>query len=936
MHYPVPCRNFRQNALKSKSVSVLSVTLAALLMIFTGSQVFAQSQESGPGKTRASMSKKSSATAASVAPAKKPSRADALSDEGFGKPDRYRAEATAFPNETVEPPQSEGARSAWKQLDRDRHDEERDWRLISPSTNTVDALATYTGRATTVAGRVTALALTPGCGKKGGDECVLLMGAAGGGVWRAEEPFEGKPDWKSINKGIDSTAIGAIAVDPNGRGKVIYVGTGEPNLSGDSEAGVGLYKTNDGGDTWQLMPASVPLARGLSIGGVAVDPSNPRHIIFGTSSSVHGSAASASASYPPNTPPLGLYESINGGDTFSSVFISPQYNAVYGGVTQVEFDPRDPGIVYFTALGIGIYRRAPALDGAGVKLVFRTGGPNDGYNRLAFALADRGTSTRIYAADTVDYLGTSAIYRVDNAGVPAATLSNVSGNIGWISLSSPNNGDPGFASYGFCQGQCFYDLFIGTPPGRPDEVWIGGSMNYDEIFGYEPPRSNGRAVMRSTDAGVHFADMTRDTRNPSEGMHPDQHAIVFNPQKPGMAIIGSDGGVVRTDGKFVNTSGSCASRPGVSGPDLVDCLQWLSAVPNKIDSLNAGLSTLQFQSVSLNPKNPRGEFMGGTQDNGTWAYGTPGRPWFESIGGDGGQSGFDAVNPNIRVHTYYSVGMDVNFRGAEPLGWNYISDPLYASLERSAFYVPLITDPVVGGTMFVGMQHIFRTKDNGGTQASLEAHCNEYTYDGTIFCGDWVPIGGDLTSTAYGSDNRAGRYVVAIGRSSLDTGSMWAGTFRGRLFVTRNADADNPAAVAFQRVDSLLTPRRGVSDVVVDSADGNHAWASFTGYGAYTPSAPGHVYDIKAPVGGAVVITDISYNIGDMPVTGLARDDATGDLYAATDFGVLRLALGTTTWRVVGRALPPVAVYHLTFSQSERVLYAATHGRSVWRLDLRD
>ncbi len=71
-------------------------------------------------------------------------------------------------------------------------------------------------------------------------------------------------------------------------------------------------------------------------------------------------------------------------------------------------------------------------------------------------------------------------------------------------------------------------MFVESPPGQPDTVWLGGAMNYDElpVFGGNG-RSNGRAVMRSTDAGVSFTDMTNDAQNPPLGMHPDQHAIVF-------------------------------------------------------------------------------------------------------------------------------------------------------------------------------------------------------------------------------------------------------------------------------------------------------------------------------------------------------------------------------------------------------------------------
>lgn len=74
------------------------------------------------------------------------------------------------------------------------------------------------------------------------------------------------------------------------------------------------------------------------------------------------------------------------------------------------------------------------------------------------------------------------------------------------------------------------------------------------------------------------------------------------------------------------------------------------------------------------------------------------------------------------------------------------------------------------------------------------------------------------------------------------------------------------------------------------------------------------------------------------PITNVQLDKATGDIYAGTDFGVLRLANGTTNWVKAGEGLPGVAVYHLLLAPGEkagqRVLYAATHGRGVWRVKL--
>jgi hypothetical protein len=191
------------------------------------------------------------------------------------------------------------------------------------------------------------------------------------------------------------------------------------------------------------------------------------------------------------------------------------------------------------------------------------------------------------------------------------------------------------------------------------------------------------------------------------------------------------------------------------------------------------------------------------------------------------------------------------------------------------------------------------------------------------------------TLTAGSPNDRGGQYVVAVERSTKDNGTMWAATRTGRVWVSTDADSTNPRNVHFYRIDTAATPGRFVSGIAIDPADANHAWISYSGYGAYTPDTPQHVVEARFDTHKHVAtFTDRSYDIGDQPVTGLVVDGSSGDLYAATDFGVLRLPAGSTQWLRAGTALPNVAVYGLTISQSAHVVYAATHGRGAYVLHL--
>src|SRR5437867_883351 len=86
----------------------------------------------------------------------------------------------------------------------------------------------------------------------------LADGREGAGIWRTDNALAPHPLWKQVSDGyLASNAIGSLVIDPTQpNGQTIYAGTGEGNGSSDSEAGVGLYKSTNGGSTWQLLSGS--------------------------------------------------------------------------------------------------------------------------------------------------------------------------------------------------------------------------------------------------------------------------------------------------------------------------------------------------------------------------------------------------------------------------------------------------------------------------------------------------------------------------------------------------------------------------------------------------------------------------------------------------------------------------------------------------------
>jgi hypothetical protein len=869
------------------------------------------------------------------------------------------------------------------------------WKLIGPSAANFPDVLTFSGASYTASGRITALAISPDCNR---DSCRVWVAAAGGGIWRTDNALrKNSLNWTFISGSFATNAIGALTYDA--ASNTLYAGTGEANASADSEAGFGIYKSTDGGDTWTHLaaetsvdPADVdcdkangvphgtfgirtapaysgPAFDGRAISSIVIDGST---LYVGSTRGVRGISSVLSGgvvSLAPGLPPFGLWKSTDGGANFALVnaeaiclnatlandagIIQSSFGSTRG-VNRIALDPSNSRTVYLATFPrtAGV----PRLTGGGVwrsndrganwrqiKAALNTATAND---RPEFAVTPLASgATRMYVGEGTDLdsgIGQARIFRSDDVatGTPAFTDLTTTETLG------------------YCTAQCWYDNVVYSPPGKPDVVYVGGSYSY-ATYGFS---TNGRSFLRSADAGGSFTDMTWDaTTKPTppesccqpnpiapNGMHPDSHAIVEAPGTD-IALFGSDGGLVRSSGEFADISSQCTDR-GLIDPDLSVCQQLLSSVPTLIAGLNNGLSTLQFQSLSVSADEigKHSLLQGGTQDNGTFQSRST-TVWPQIIYGDGGQSGFSRTNSSMRFNSFFSHFHDVNFQNGDPLKWVVASAPIVNSGETTQFYAPIIADPSTAsaGTIFEGSQSVWRTQDWAGDQATLEANCPEFTTPSTQDgCGDFVAIGPagatNLTTSAtdYRGTTLAGGNVGALARTDSDTATLWAATSLGRVFISKNADSA-ASDVTYTRLDTLAAnaPNRFISGISVDPADPNHAWISYSSYNLLTPLTPGHVFSVTYnPGGGTATWTNLdgtgATGFPDFPATGIAHD-TNGDLYVSNDWGVLRLPDGSSDWEVAGSGLPNVEVAGITINSTTRELYAATHGRSAWVMNLR-
>ena len=620
------------------------------------------------------------------------------------------------------------------------------WKLVGPSVATFPPPLTFTGAQYITAGRTTAMAIDPACNAT---TCRLWIGAAGGGIWRTTNALASTPNWAFVSQTFGTNAIGTLVFDA--ANNTLYAGTGEGNASADSAAGVGVYKSTDGGDTWTLLPSIVTnitstspagggtfvangtytgnAFNGRAVGAIVIDPTNPNHLYVSTVRAVRGvaSVSTGGSSNPPTPrPPFGLWESTDGGATFNFIWdgsdacpgatcdgTTPKANV--RGVNHVELDKGWDGttnrIVYASSFGLngavagagGIWRSA---DGGQTWVQIKSArnqAAGDNTDRCEFSLTQiAGPTTRMYvgcgnASNTAANL--ARVYRTDNAATAASDANFIDLTAAQDASAAPNQ-TLGYCSSNAAGAQCWYDNVIYTPPGKPDVVYVGGSYDYDQ-YGL---RNQGRAFLRSTDAGVTFTDISWDanTSNPTpnptccqnlpfaqNGMHPDSQSMLEVPGTD-IGIFGSDGGVVRNTGAFSDISATCtdASRGPLVGANLATCQQLLKAVPTQLLTMNVGLSTIQFQSVSVSPSNNT-HVQGGTQDNGTFeSRNSP--SWPQVYYGDGGLSGFSTTDSKLRFWSNTGRSITANFRDGDPTQTVLI----YIGIETSAlFYSPHIADP---------------------------------------------------------------------------------------------------------------------------------------------------------------------------------------------------------------------------------------------------
>jgi photosystem II stability/assembly factor-like uncharacterized protein len=320
-----------------------------------------------------------------------------------------------------------------------------------------------------------------------GEPDTYYFGAVAGGVWKT---VDGGANWKPIFDKEDISSIGAIAVAPSDH-NVLYVGTGEAAIRGNTTYGKGVYKSIDAGNTWK----NVGLRDSRQIGAVIVDPRNADVAIV----------AALGHAFGPNNE-RGVYRTSDGGKTWTKVLAKDETT---GGI-DVVFDPHNPNIV-FAALwqarrqpwffssggpGSGLYRSED--NGVTWKQLTGNGLPEGILGRIGISVSGADPN-RIYAIIEAKDGG---IYRSDDAGQK------------WTRVNED----------GRFRQRAWYFSKVYADPKSPDTVYVLNT-----------------GAFKSVDGGKTF--------NLLPARHGDHHGLWIDPTNANRIGNASDGGAsISTDG----------------------------------------------------------------------------------------------------------------------------------------------------------------------------------------------------------------------------------------------------------------------------------------------------------------------------------------------------------------------------------------------------
>ena len=668
---------------------------------------------------------------------------------------------------------------------------------------------------------------------------VYYFGATGGGVWKTSD---GGVTWEPLGDGTFKTgSVGAVAVsesDPN----VVYVGMGEQTLRGNLSHGDGMYKSTDAGKTWKKL-AGLDDTRHIS--RVRVHPRNPDLVYV----------AAIGHAFGPNEQ-RGVFRSKDGGRTWEKIL----YRGPQAGGIDLTFDPTNAGVLYASLWQVV---RRP--------WTFESGGPSSGL----FKSTDGGdtwvdlTRNAGLPRGMVGKIGVAA-----SAAAPERVWAIVEAEDGGVFRSE--NGGATWAKVNesrTLRQRAWYYTRIYADPLNPETVYV---LN----VGFH----------KSSDGGRTFAQVATP--------HSDNHDLWIAPNDSNRMVEANDGGAnVSFNGGRTWTE---QDQP-----------------------------TAQFYRVALDNDFPYNVY-GAQQDNSTIKirsrteeFGIGPESWHD-VGG--GESGWIAPKPTdsnvVFAGSYGGYLTRYDHRTKQLRAVNVWPDnPMGHGAEgmkyRFQWNYPILFSPHDPNVLYAAGDHLFRSTNEGQSWETISPDLtrNDKSKQG--------PAGGPITK-----DNTSVEYyntIFSVAESPVARGVIWAGSDDGLVQVTRD-NGKTWANVTPKGIPEWIQ----INTVEASPHEAGAAYVAATMYKSddfkpylYKTSDYGRTWK------------KIDAGIPDGAFTRVIREDPArrGLLYAGTETGMYISFDDGERWQPFQLNLPHVPITDLAVHKREKDLVVATQGRSFWILD---
>jgi photosystem II stability/assembly factor-like uncharacterized protein len=708
-----------------------------------------------------------------------------------------------------------------------------------------------------IGGRTRTLVIQPD------DPATMYTGGVSGGVWKTTD---GGASWQPIADEMVNIAVNSLVIDPEDP-ETLYAGTGEGYFREDVRGtwlplrGAGIFVTSDGGAGWRRLEATTG-EDFRWVNDLLISPHDHSRLYAATRT--------------------GVWRSADGGESWRQILASE----VHGGCLDLAQRTDTEGDWLLASCGTltqaTVYRTGAADRD---EVVWETALSEPGMGRTSLAVAPSNQQV-VYALSASNLGGPGgrfeqgllAVFRSDEAGAPGTWTVRVRNTdpskLATLLLTNPASAsreDCGWPGSNRWITMGWYCNVIAVDPVDPDVVWAAGV----DLF-------------RSDDGGRNWGLASYWWwREAASFAHADQHAIVFHPDYDGGAnqtmFAANDGGVARTD----------TARAATARGSLAACDPGRSSV--RFVGLNHNLGITQFYHGA--PYSRGWKFIGGTQDNGTLMGDTlTGHDgWRPAYGGDGGYVAVDPLNHRV----IYAETQWFGFIKSTDGGATFADAVDGVTDGGILFITPFVMDPNSSRRLWTGGSRLWRTDDGAGR---------------------WTAASADLSGPA-----QVSAVAVAPGNSRR----VLAGTSTGDIYRTDAA----LTAHGGSRWDGAR-PRQGyVSWLAFDPASEDVVYATYAGFGG------DHVW--RSTDGGRSWTSldgEGDRSVPDIPVHCIVVDpESSRRLYLGTDLGVMTSPDGGRTWMVenTGFANAVTESLAVTADQNGRpLLFAFTHGRGAWRVEL--